>query len=94
MTLDRCADYLRDPWTPVEMELPILRLLRVMDERNTFEWGRLQLVGSPLSGPAVAAATRHLRDRSASNAVVSPQRAHDAGGAFLRQVGARARTPE
>ena len=48
-----CADYLRDPWTPEEMELRALRTISAARTATRFGEGRaLRLSGRTLSGPA------------------------------------------
>ena len=48
-----CADYLRDPWTPEELELRALRIIGAAEPATRFGDGRaLRLLGRTLSGPA------------------------------------------
>lgn len=50
-----CADYLRDPWTPQELELRALRTVHAAKEAARFgDGGALGLSGRVLSGPAGA----------------------------------------
>lgn len=50
-----CADYLRDPWTPQELELRALRTVGAAKTAASFgDGGALQLAGRVLSGPAGA----------------------------------------
>ena len=47
-----CADYLRDPWTPEELELRVLRRLEASEAAARFgAGGVLRLSGRVLSGP-------------------------------------------
>ncbi len=47
-----CADYLRDPWTPEELELRVLRALHAAATAARFgDGGALRLSGRVLSGP-------------------------------------------
>ncbi len=50
-----CADYLRDPWTPQELELRALRTVGAAEAAARFgDGGALHLSGRVLSGPAGA----------------------------------------
>ena len=50
-----CADYLRDPWTPQELELRALRTVGQAEAAARFgDGGALRLSGRVLSGPAGA----------------------------------------
>lgn len=52
-----CADYLRDPWTPQELELRALRAVTAAESAARFgDRGALRLAGRVLSGPAGARA--------------------------------------
>ena len=47
-----CTDYLRDPWTPEELELRVLRALHAAETAARFgDGGALRLSGRVLSGP-------------------------------------------
>ncbi|MDD9985941.1 MAG: winged helix-turn-helix domain-containing protein [Spirochaetaceae bacterium] len=47
-----CADYLRDPWTPEELELRVLRALGPATAATVFgDDGTLRLMGRTLTGP-------------------------------------------
>ena len=51
--LSGCADYLRDPWTPEELELRALRIIGATTAANVFgDEGALRLSGRELTGPA------------------------------------------
>jgi hypothetical protein len=47
-----CADYLRDPWHPVELEIRALAVLQRTRRRWTFPWGELSMQGTDLDTPA------------------------------------------
>jgi hypothetical protein len=47
-----CADYLKDPWTPEELELRALAVLARERARGAFPWGALVLGGTTLHTPA------------------------------------------
>ena len=51
-----CTDYLRDPWTPQELELRALRAVHAAELATRFgDGGALRLSGRVLSGPEGAA---------------------------------------
>ena len=47
-----CADYLKDPWTPEELELRALAVLARVQRRHEFPWGALSFEGLNLRTPA------------------------------------------
>jgi hypothetical protein len=47
-----CADYLRDPWRPEELEMRALSVLQRVRKRFEFPWGPLLLQGARLETPA------------------------------------------
>lgn len=52
--LNGCDDYLKEPWSPAELEWRALRLLGRAAENWRFGWGRLEIRGLALHGPAAS----------------------------------------
>jgi DNA-binding response OmpR family regulator len=47
-----CADYLKDPWTPEELEMRALAALSRVRQNFTFPWGEISFQGLNLHTPA------------------------------------------
>jgi DNA-binding response OmpR family regulator len=55
-----CVDYMREPWTPEELELRARAVLARVPRSHAFPWGELRLDGDSLALPAaVVQLTRH-----------------------------------
>ena len=58
--LSGCDDYLREPWSPEELEMRALRLLARARQKYGFPWGEVSFDGDTLLTPGGAAClTRH-----------------------------------
>jgi len=61
--LSGCADYLREPWLPEELELRALAVLSRVSRRFEFTWGGVSFEGKDLRTPAGLVALTHNESR-------------------------------
>lgn len=61
--LGGCADYLREPWTPEELELRALAVLSRAGRRFQFPWGTVSFEGKDLRTPGGIVALTHHESR-------------------------------
>jgi DNA-binding response OmpR family regulator len=58
--LSGCDDYLREPWSPEELEMRALRLVARVRQKYSFPWGDVSFDGDTLLTPGgTACLTRH-----------------------------------
>jgi len=61
--LEGCADYLREPWLPEELELRVLAVLSRERRRFQFPWGTVSFEGQDLRTPAALVSLTHNESR-------------------------------
>ncbi len=61
--LGGCADYLREPWTPEELELRALAVLSRARKRFQFPWGAISIEGKDLCTPTGTVPLTHHESR-------------------------------
>jgi len=61
--LDGCADFLREPWAPEELELRALAVLARARRDHTFSWGTVSFEGQDLVAPKGVVRLTHHESR-------------------------------
>lgn len=58
-----CSDYLKQPWSPQELEWRVRKLCKAREESMSFSWGRFDIRSLELSSPA-GSCTLNAQERS------------------------------